>query len=111
MHVFYSQVSDFCELMIIEIVRQVSQVPEARASATTAMEFSEKLFLCPTLEAARECVLSDLPGALNFAMALEAANCRVENGRLPLPADLPRCQTRFYVLCWIVQEHLRSLRR
>jgi len=111
MHVFYSQVRDFCELLLTEMTSQMSCVPEPRASAETAMAFSEKFLLCPTIEAARDCILKDLPGALNFAMALDATNRRVHTGRLALPTDSPGSQTRFFVLCSMVQEHLRSLRR
>jgi hypothetical protein len=111
MHVFYSQVRDFCELMLAEIAGQMSHVPEPPASAGTAMAFTEKFLLCPTTDSARECIQRDLPGALNFAMALDAANRRIQSGLLQLPSDPPTCQTRFYVLCSIVQEHLRSLRR
>jgi len=111
MHIFYNQVHDFCTLMLAEIAGQMSKVPEPPASAGVALAFTEKFLLCPTLDSARECIQKDLPGALNFAMALDAANRRVANGLLALPRDLPPSQTRFYVLCSIVQEHLRSLRR
>ncbi len=111
MHVFYSQVHDFCELMLEEIGKRLSNVPEPPASASLALAFAEKFLLCPTIESARACIERDFPGALNFAMALDAVNRRIQKGLLRLPTEVPGCQTKFYVLGCVVQQHLRSLRR
>jgi hypothetical protein len=111
MHVFYNQVYDFCELMLAEISTRMNSVPEPPASARDALAFTEKFLLCPTLESARSCIQKDLPGALNFAMALDAANRRIKNGLAVIPVDATEHQTRFYVLGCVVQHHLNSLQR
>jgi hypothetical protein len=109
MHPFYHQVHDFCQLMHEEIVRRDFRLPEPPATAAAALGFTEKFLLCPTLEAARDCIHRDLAGALHFAKALDGATRRLEQPGTGIPSGLPPYQTRFYILSATVQEYIQSL--
>ena len=109
MHAFYNQVHDFCQMMQEEVAKRWDAMPGKTVSASTALDFSEKFLLCPTLESARSCIQQDFSGALSFVLALEGVNQRLQKGSLKLQTDWPKYQTRFYILSCTVHEYIDSL--
>jgi hypothetical protein len=109
MRAFYNQLAEFCQMVQEEVVTRLDDLTQVSTSASHALEFAESLILCPTAEAGRACIRSDVSGALSFLLALEGVNTRIQKRCFDFPADWPPHQTRYYVLCCSVQQYLDSL--
>jgi hypothetical protein len=109
MHIFYRQVREFCLLMQEALDRRARRLPEGETEPSAALAFTEKLLVCPTLEAARGCIDKDFSGALGFAQAVSAVLQQMQNGRVRPPAISPSQQTQFYVLSCAVHDYFRAL--
>jgi hypothetical protein len=106
---FFTQIRELCQIVQEEFVCRFDQFHAVPFSAAAATAFLEKLILCPTEDAARQCVRKDLVGALSFVLALQGIQQRIERDVFELPVQLPEHQTRFYLLACAVQEYLASL--
>ena len=106
---FFSQLEEFCRLVQQEFLARFNEVTEIPASNARALGFAETLMLCPTREAARNCIRRELPAALGFVLAIQAMQRRLQLGQFRLPSEAPEYQTHFYVLACTVQEYLQSV--
>jgi hypothetical protein len=105
---FFGQLEEFCRLVQQEFVARFDEVTEIPASSGRALAFAESLILCPTQEAARNCIGRELPSALSFVLAIQAMQRRLQEGQFQLPSEAPEYQTHFYLLAATVQEYLES---
>jgi hypothetical protein len=100
---FFNQLEEFCRMVQTEFLARFDEVPEVANSTSRALNFSESLILCPTLEAAQACVRRDLPSALSFVLAIQHMQQQLQVGTLKLPCEAPAFQTRFYLLALTVR--------
>ncbi|HLH56167.1 MAG TPA: hypothetical protein VKY92_21380 [Verrucomicrobiae bacterium] len=105
---FFGQLEEFCRLVQEEFLARFDEVTAIPASAIEALEFSETLILCPTLEAARISVRRELASALSFVLAIQGMQRRLQLGQFKLPTQAPAYQTHFYLLACTVQEFLQT---
>ena len=109
MQAFNTQLHEFCQLMLSELVHRAGQMPPRPVEPSQARDFAESLLLCPTLESARHCIQRDFDGALHFVLALNLLNDALPAGRFQIPSEWPKYQTRFYVLGSVVHDYILSL--
>ncbi|HWW02439.1 MAG TPA: hypothetical protein VNZ64_22265 [Candidatus Acidoferrum sp.] len=76
-----------------------------------AIPFTDALILCPTDEAAKSCVMKDMPGARAFINVAEVAIGDLKKGVIRLRPQRSEQQTRFYLLASVVQEYLEAQQR
>ena len=106
---FFGQLEELCLMVQQEFLARFDELTSVPASARAAGAFTERLMLCPTIEAVRASIHNDLEGALSFVMALDGLQQRIEKGNFHLPSESPAHQTRFYLLACAVQEYLAGL--
>jgi hypothetical protein len=106
---FFNQLEELCLLVQKEFLARFDHMTDVPASAEAAAAFTERLMLCPTVEAVEASIRQDLEGALSFIMVLDGLQQRVGKGNLELPADSPAYQTKFYLLACAAQEYLAGL--
>ncbi|HZR21053.1 MAG TPA: hypothetical protein VFE51_27465 [Verrucomicrobiae bacterium] len=106
---FFAQLEDFCRMVQQEFVARFNEVSEIPGSNARALSFAETLILCPTREAAQTWIHRELPAALSFVLAIQGMQRQLQIGALKLPTEVPRFQTKFYLLAVTVREYLESL--
>jgi len=107
-HIYYDQVHEFCGLMIAAVRQAGTPPPAGPLAGERVSAFAEKLVACPTVEAARACIATDLDGALGFARAVDGLNRLIQAGSYVLPVLRSAHQPRFFVLGCAVQDYLAA---
>jgi len=107
---FCVQLNEFCLMFQGEILR-LQTIPASGPNANLAVGFSESLILCPTAEAARNCIRRDLAGARSFLVAADGVLRRLRTQRFEFPMDQPKHQTKFYLLSSGIDEFLQTCRQ